>query len=86
MNIEQMKCPVCNNNIVFEFITPVKEFYIDNGEIKRDYSNIGLNENEPHLYFHCEIDKDHNIDNIDKIEEWIDKVENEFIDNLCLDL
>lgn len=89
------KCPVCNNNIVFDFVVPTKHFYISEvGEIKREESSIWMENarshcitqcDSPGLEFYCNLDKDHNIDT-QEIIEWMDQVEIEFREKKCLDL
>ena len=76
--LEQRFCPVCNSEIVFDYVHPVKSFRINyNGEINRDDNNLDDN---PSVEFYCSEDREHDIGDDQQLMEWCDQVEMEFKD------
>ncbi len=72
-----MICPNCGDDIVFDYIMPIRSFQIIDEKISRDDLWEEPEYNNPTLVFHCSNDMKHNI-NTPEINKWTDKIEEQF--------
>jgi len=87
--IHQRDCPICGGQVMFSYVRPDYDFYInEDGSIERD-SNKDLFEGQPHLEFYCENDRTHDLNAAPSITEyrhsqqiWEEKVTEEFYKNI----
>jgi len=80
--LKNMKCPVCNSEIVFRYHTPDKNFKITDGKITRDDAHTGQYFDDPELIFECSNDmENHSIyghSNFNDIDQWENTIREEF--------
>jgi len=75
-----MKCPECGGEIGFSYITPTRNYRIENDIIIRDDAWTGPQHDESYLSFQCTEDTEHNIDT-PEISEWSEKIEHDFYES-----
>jgi hypothetical protein len=74
--LEHMFCPVCGEEMVFDYITPTKSFRLgENGEIVRDDNNLS---DKPYVEFYCSGDREHDVEDTKKANIWREAVEFDF--------
>jgi len=75
-----MKCKVCGEEIVFDYIVPTKSFKIVDDKISRDDAWKGPEHDSPYLEFYCPNDRDHDIDTTET-NKWAEEVESKFYED-----
>ena len=73
-------CPVCGNEIIFEYETPSKAFRIEDETLIRDDNNLS---DIPEFIPYCSYDKEHNVEPKNDLEfwKWVDDIEMYFNEN-----
>lgn len=86
-------CPICGGQIMFTYVRPDFEFYIEGGKIKRDTNTDLWHGKNPYLEFHCTNDRTHDLNqpalvdpSLFEQQEWEEDVENEFYATVYHDL
>jgi len=83
-DIKSKDCPICGGPIMFEYIHPTNDFYIEDGKIERD-GNLELF-NRSYVRFRCINDLTHDLESKtivndpddNSLTEWMQKVEEIF--------
>jgi len=75
----QRFCPVCGNDIVFDYVHQIKSFRIDENEnFVRDDNNDIFHSENPFIDFYCSEDREHSLgDSFEQIQ-WQEDVSQEF--------
>lgn len=91
--IKPRDCPVCGGPIMFTYVRPSFEFYIEDGEIVRDTNKDLWDGKDPYLEFRCINDLTHDLEKIQLIDpsstaqaEWEETVREEFYQKIFPDL
>jgi len=72
------KCPECGGDIICHYKTPSKTFEIDDKDILKKVTPIGLLAENPHLVFVCQNDSEHAIEKDSSIEPWTEVITDKF--------
>jgi len=86
IDIESRDCSICGGPIMFTYVHPDNDFYIENGKIERDRNNDIYSATHPYVEFRCVNDITHDIEHKtiaddpedDSLMDWMIKVENIF--------
>lgn len=91
--IKSRDCPVCGGPIMFSYVRPDFEFYIENGKIVRDKNEDLWFEKDPYLGFHCSNDRNHDLEQpqltdpkSDSQLDWQQTIREEFYAKIYPDL
>lgn len=76
--MENKYCPICNEEILIQYVVPIKTYRIENEKFIREDAWTGDGYDNPSLEFICSNDISHELDN-DDILDWMYKIEQKFL-------